>query len=51
MSDTTTDISAIDEKKAENDVTSSNNSQNYWSNLGKLMYNLILIILFQVRVN
>jgi hypothetical protein len=46
MSDTTTDISAIDEKKAENDVTSSNNSQNYWSNLGKLMYNLILIILF-----
>ena len=46
MSDTTTDISAIDEKKAENDVTSSNNNQNYWSNLGKLISNIFFIIIF-----
>ena len=46
MSDTTTDKSAIDKKKAENEGNNSNKSQDYWSNLGKLMHNLILIILF-----
>ena len=46
MSDTTTDTSAIDEKKAENEGISSSNTQNYWSNLGKFMSNLIIIICF-----
>jgi hypothetical protein len=46
MSDTTTDTSVIDEKKAENDGSSSSNSQNYWSNLGKLISNIFFIIIF-----
>lgn len=46
MSDTTTDTSVIDEKKAENDITSSNNSPDYWSNLGNLILTLIFIIIF-----
>ena len=47
MSDTTTtDTSAIDEKKAENEVSSSSNTPNYWSNLGKFISNLIIIIVF-----
>ena len=47
MSDTTTtDTSAIDEKKAENEGSSSSNTPNYWSNLGKFISNLIIIIVF-----